>query len=84
MTDKTCRHTAAISSPFSPLPSHTMGATDEEQMAAMLCLGRMAALVAGTNNVAAISAVAGVVVNILTEVCSCAWAVPPLWLHSSL
>jgi hypothetical protein len=71
-----CRHTAAIGSPFVPMPSAAANSTDHEQIAALLSLGRMAVLVMQTHNKEAVAGVAAVVVSHVTEVCSAPLHVP--------
>jgi hypothetical protein len=50
------------------MPSASPNSTDQERIAAFLCLGRMAILVMPTHNKEAVAAVAAIVISHITEV----------------
>jgi hypothetical protein len=52
------------------MPSAASNSTDHEQIAAFLCLGRMAVLVTLTHNKEAVAAVAPIIISHITQVCS--------------
>jgi hypothetical protein len=60
-----CRPASAISSPYLSVPSSAAGNSECEQVACMLCLGRMAVLAARTQDADVQRTVATIVVNVL-------------------